>query len=838
MHKTKKTPDSTKLVHVIKISSFYLINEEREQASYFHEFEKKILLIQTLSAVMQDSINFEIRVLFEPGNELSADPKIETFLILRAIKMTKSDFEKKTDNVFNLLLSTFELYDFEMVEVKKHADAGIDIPWKNIVEIRRVVDNITLGIPEEIEQKPIGFISTEKTAGVGSENMQGLFSVQNVCPFTIKQSPFNILFKQLIKLKSRSMISMLLTRRKCSNRLKKMIGAQVLLCERYINENLMIKTGEQKIYPSLLERYKYIRDIQAYLLNLLSSDNLQISFFIGYEGKHDGLLPEIFTGYLKAKDYWGVYRRETDKSEWGEQKFESVKRIYNEEIFYPRTSDPDYFSDVETLRGLVGIQEAASVFSFPILLDENLEGINIKRSRKLHTFEHFKGAGVDLGYSLIGQQKRRIKIFEEDRKRHMYIVGQTGTGKTTLIKNMIMSDINNGNGVCLFDPHGDLYEEVINSVPQKRIKDVVLVDLADTEYPVGINLLEYETEAQRYFITQEMSYILKKLVEDEYGVQQANNMIGPIFFQHVKMNLLLVMSDKNISGTLMDFYEIFQGGESWRRWLPLKLSDTHLKNWVNNTLPRMDYTRPTSDNGVSMGQYITSKFEPLLFDPMMRTFFSTKKSTINFREVMDEGKILLVNLSKGELSQNNSRFLGLIILAKLQSEALQRINLNPHSRKNFYIYIDEFQNVTTENLITLLSEGRKFGISLILANQFIHQIPELVHRAIFGNVGTIASFRTGMEDAEILERKFYPYIRKNDFVNLPNWTAYTSTMKNGQPIRPFSLMTDYFSHELNQKRIMKIYEASRNKYAVRELDLPTSDTLSAEKAIDALPLFD
>lgn len=205
---------------------------------------------------------------------------------------------------------------------------------------------------------------------------------------------------------------------------------------------------------------------------------------------------------------------------------------------------------------------------------------------------------------------------------------------------------------------------------------------------------------------------------------------------------------------------------------------------------------------------------------------------------MDEGKILLVNLSKGELSQNNSRFLGLIILAKLQSEALQRISLNPESRKNFYIYIDEFQNVTTENLITLLSEGRKFGISLILANQFIHQIPELVNRAIFGNVGTIASFRTGMEDAEILERKFYPYIRKNDFVNLPNWTAYTSTMKNGQPVRPFSLMSDYLSNELNQRKIMNIYKASRAKYAVSQLELPPSEVPSPPKSIDELPFDD
>ncbi len=346
-------------------------------------------------------------------------------------------------------------------------------------------------------------------------------------------------------------------------------------------------------------------------------------------------------------------------------------------------------------------------------------------------------------------------------------------------------------------------------------------------------MLEYEDDSQRHFLIQELVSIIIRLLEDEFG-PQAYEMIGPIFLQHMKMNLLLVMSKPNDPGTLLEFYNIYQSRNYWRRWLPLQIKDPLLENWVNQTLPNTDYLRTSSDS-ISTGSYVNSKFEGFVFDPILRNIFGQKHSTINLKDIMNQGKILLVNLAKGELTETNSRFLGMVLLAKIMAAATSRVKIPPKERKEFYLYVDEFQSIATQNFITLLSEARKFGVSLILANQFLSQIkdPRII-QSIFGNVGTIICFRLGQADAELMEREFFPIFNRFDLGNLPNWQAYIKTLINGQTVTPFNLQTVLDKLRYCEVTAQQVREHSRKTYGKlrKQVEQEIEQSLSSNSEVN------
>jgi hypothetical protein len=258
----------------------------------------------------------------------------------------------------------------------------------------------------------------------------------------------------------------------------------------------------------------------------------------------------------------------------------------------------------------------------------------------------------------------------------------------------------------------------------------------------------------------------------------------------MQMNMLLAMSDEDRPGTLLQFFEIFQSRDYWKRWCPLKWKSEMLERWVSKVLPSTNYVHRNNPQDTSFGEYISSKFVDFVFDPRLRLIFGQAKSTIDLREIMDEGKILLVNLAKGLLGEANAQFLGLVMMAKIQAAVMSRAHLLPHERRPFYLYVDEFHSLATENFTVLLSEARKFGLGLVLANQFISQIKNsLIIQSVFGNVGTIISFRVGREDAEKIEPQFLPSFNRSDLANLPNWQACIKATIGGQVCTPFYLQT-------------------------------------------------
>jgi hypothetical protein len=292
------------------------------------------------------------------------------------------------------------------------------------------------------------------------------------------------------------------------------------------------------------------------------------------------------------------------------------------------------------------------------------------------------------------------------------------------------------------------------------------------------------------------------------------------------MGLLLATSDPSDPGTLLEFYNIFQERNYWRKWLPLKSTDPLLQRWTDEVLPRTNYLSPGSDN-VSLGGYIGSKFQGFVFDPRVRNIFAQKRSTIDVEAIIKQEKILLVNLAKGKITEANSQFMGMLLLASLQNAVMRRANEPETVRRPFFLYVDEFQNIATQSFISLISEGRKFGIGLVLANQFISQIGNTrITESILGNVGTVVAFRLGPIDAELIERETLPQIGRADLINLPNRHAFLKALVNGAPARPIHVETVLPEVPYRREVEDRIKKSSRQKYGCPRSDVERQVSLS------------
>lgn len=389
--------------------------------------------------------------------------------------------------------------------------------------------------------------------------------------------------------------------------------------------------------------------------------------------------------------------------------------------------------------------------------------------------------GLLLGYNTYGNQKTPVYMSESDRLRHFYCIGQTGTGKTTMLKNMIIQDIRNGEGVCMIDPHGTDIQDVLASIPQSRWNDVIYFDPAYTARPMGLNMLEYDQAfpEQKTFVVNELFSIFQKL----YG--GAPESMGPMFEQYFRNATMLVIEDPETGNTLFDVSRVM----SDKAYRDLKLS--RCKNPVVVQFWRDVAEKAGGEASLAnIVPYITSKFDVFLANDIMRPIVMQKTSVFNFRQIMDERKILLVNLSKGRLGDINANLIGLIIVGKILMAALSRVDaLGQKEIPNFYLYIDEFQNVTTDSIATILSEARKYKLGLTIAHQFIKQLDEKIRDAVFGNVGSLCAFRVGSDDAETLEKQFSPVFSANDLMNVDNFNAFLKLLNGGKPERPFSIQT-------------------------------------------------
>lgn len=389
-------------------------------------------------------------------------------------------------------------------------------------------------------------------------------------------------------------------------------------------------------------------------------------------------------------------------------------------------------------------------------------------------------AGITLGINRYGATETPVKFSASDRLRHCYVIGQTGTGKTTLLKNMIAQDIKNGEGVAFIDPHGNDIEDILASVPPERQKDVIYFDPAYTARPMGLNMLEYDTSRpeMKTFVVDEVYGIFRKLYAD---VPEA---FGPMFEQYYRNSVQLVVEDPSSGSTFLEVPRIL----SDRAFRELKLS--RCNNPVIAQFWRKIAEAAGGDASLeNVVPYITSKFDVFLANDIMRPIVAQEKSAFDFRKIMDDKKIFLANLSKGRLGDRNTSLLGLVLVSKFLQAAFSRVEAR-NDYPTFYLYIDEFQNFATPSISTILSEARKYKLSLVIAHQFIAQLDEKIRDAVIGNVGTKASFRIGTTDAEFLEKQFAPVFNAPDLENLPNYNAVMALLVNGIPARPFTIETE------------------------------------------------
>ncbi len=451
-------------------------------------------------------------------------------------------------------------------------------------------------------------------------------------------------------------------------------------------------------------------------------------------------------------------------------------------------------------------EELTSLFHFGINLKKAAPRIVVNRSRKAPCPTDISSSGVVLGKNTYRDQEKIIKLAEEDRRRHLYLIGQTGTGKSSLIANMIRQDIEEGKGVCLIDPHGDLVEKVLSFVPEERVKDVILFDPGDTERPLALNLLEFHKPEQKTFIINEMIDIFDKL----YDMRQVG---GPMFEQYMRNAMLLVMAHPESGSTLLEISRVLVDTE---------FRHLKLKNCKDPIVVDF-WTKEAEKAGgeaslANMAPYITSKLTSFISNEVMRPIIAQQKSSFNLREAMDGQKIILMNLSKGAIGELNAYLLGMVMVGKILIAAMGRVDMPEEERKDFYLYIDEFHSFTTDSIATILSEARKYRLNLTISHQFIKQLSEKIRDSVFGNVGSMVSFRVGSADAEEVGKQFEPVFNSYDLMNLDNFNAYVKLLVRGQTENPFSLQT--FRPEAgNPERAKAVFEYSRNKYGTNREEI-------------------
>lgn len=434
--------------------------------------------------------------------------------------------------------------------------------------------------------------------------------------------------------------------------------------------------------------------------------------------------------------------------------------------FFPQTINNNILNSVEM----------ATIFHLP---DQNsIPTSKVKRqmSKQVDGPTELMDKGLLIGVNEYRGIKKEIRLSDNDRRRHTYIIGQTGVGKSGFLENLAYQDMHDGKGFAFIDPHGDSAEKLLANVPKERVEDIIYFNPGDLDNPIGLNLFEWETEDQKDFLVQESINMLYSLYDPGH-----TGIVGPRL-EHIFRNCALLLMSDPAGGTFIDIPKLLVDDAFMKSKLKYVTDRNVLDFWTK------EY--PASQRSNESGEvtsWVVSKFGPFLSNTMMRNIMGQTKSGFNIRDIMDNNKILLVNLSKGKMGELNSKLIGMIFVMKFQAAAMGRADMSEEERKDFCLFVDEFQNFATESFESILSEARKYRLNLVLGNQFMTQLTDKIREAIIGNVGTVISGRIGVTDAELMVKKYQPVFDAEDLTKLPNYQAITSVMINGVPSAPFSM---------------------------------------------------
>ena len=556
------------------------------------------------------------------------------------------------------------------------------------------------------------------------------------------------------------------------------------LSEIFITKDKEKKQEEEKLKPKPLEELA-IKNLEFKASKPLFKLNIRLIASTNDEFTSENLISSLESAFNQ------FVNPNFNEFYFVRPKKEELKKIFYQFSF--RIFDPKQSI-------LLNSEEITSIFHFPISYTKN-NLIHWLPARIAPPPSNLPTEGIILGENYYQGIKSIIRITKNDRRRHIYIIGQTGTGKTTLLKNMIIQDMRNGDGVCFIDPHGDVAQEILGLIPKERVDDVIYFNPGDTRRPIGLNILEYSPQRpeEKTFIINTLIEIIDKL----YNLQVTG---GPMFEQYLRNSLYLIMDDPSWGYTLLEVSRVFVD-ESFRDDLLRKCKNYPVVEFWTKQAPVVGGELSLEN----MITWITSKLNPFILNEFLRPIIAQSKSTINFEDIMNNRKILIANLSKGIIGETSAYLMGMLLITKILLAAFARITIPEEERKDFYLYVDEFQNFAFKGVASILAEARKYRLSMVLAHQYIKQLPEEIASAIVGNVGTIISFRVGAQDAEFLERIFLPVFNKFDLVNIPNYNAYIKLLIHGYVSDAFNIKTlppEPFSKELAEK----IAELSMLKY--------------------------
>ncbi len=461
------------------------------------------------------------------------------------------------------------------------------------------------------------------------------------------------------------------------------------------------------------------------------------------------------------------------------------------------------FFPPEVTSNILATNELATLFHLPNDQFTASTAVERQLSKQVDGPVNLPSTGLLLGYNMYRGVKKEIRLSEEDRRRHMYIIGQTGTGKSTILENLVVQDMLAGRGLAFIDPHGDAAEKLLKMVPKERAEDVVYFNPADMEHPLGINLFEFDTPEQKDFIIQESINMLYKLYDpDKTGI------IGPRFEHWFRSAALTLMADPQGS-SFIEIPKVFTDTTYLKNKFKYLKDPTVIDFWTKEMGQTSDYHKS------EMLGWFVSKFGAFQSNDMMRNIIGQTESAFNIRDIMDKKKILIINLSKGMTGELNSKLLGMIFVIKIQAAAMSRSNVPESERADFSLIVDEFQNFSTDSFASILSEARKYRLNLVVANQFIGQLSEEIREAVFGNIGTMMSYRCGPEDAEFLVKQFQPMFTERDLINIPNFNAVMKLLIGGLPSLPFSIAAMPPLGQMNDEMGLAVKQLSAAKFGVQ-----------------------
>ncbi len=434
--------------------------------------------------------------------------------------------------------------------------------------------------------------------------------------------------------------------------------------------------------------------------------------------------------------------------------------------FFPQEADSTVLNSVEM----------ATLFHLPSSSSIPTSQVKRQMSKQVDGPTETMEEGVLIGYNEFRGTKKPIRIAPKDRRRHVYVIGQTGVGKSVLQENMAYQDMMDGRGFAFIDPHGDLVESLMGKVPKERVEDIIYFNPGDMSNPIGLNMFEFETPDQKDFLIQEAINMLYSLYDPGH-----TGIVGPRL-EHIFRNCALLLMSDPAGGTFIDIPKCLIDPEFVKSKLKY-VTDTQVLDFWTKEFPASQ----RSNEAGEVVAWVVSKFGPFISNDAMRNIIGQTKSGFNLRDIMDNKKILLVNLSKGKMGELNSKLLGIIFVMKFQAAAMSRASVDEDQRVDFSLYVDEFQNFATDSFESIMSEARKYRLSLIMGNQFMTQLTDKIREAIIGNVGTVVSGRIGVTDAELMVKKFQPVFDIDDLTKLPNFQSIASVMINNVPSAPFSM---------------------------------------------------